>query len=152
MTLLEQIAESNRIEGIETVTPEEKVEHTRFIDLPFLTINDLTHFVSVYQPNAKLRTSIGMNVKVANYVPPPGGPLILTTLAAIISDANQSDATSKGDEAAWRIHLRYENLHPFTDCNGRSGRAIWYWMMRNRPLFNLGFLHAFYYQTLTFSP
>ena len=36
--------------------------------------------------------------------------------------------------------------HPFTDGNGRSGRALWLWQMNNHAPF--GFLHTFYYQTL----
>jgi hypothetical protein len=45
-------------------------------------------------------------------------------------------------------HVRYETLHPFTDGNGRTGRALWYWMMVGSSRADLGFLHAFYYQTL----
>lgn len=42
-----------------------------------------------------------------------------------------------------------------TDGNGRSGRALWAWMMLCRggsygraKVIELGFLHTFYYQTL----
>lgn len=45
----------------------------------------------------------------------------------------------------WEVHIAYEMLHPFTDGNGRSGRMLWAWQMRNFPL---DFLHTFYYQTL----
>lgn len=46
-------------------------------------------------------------------------------------------------------HLRYESIHPFSDGNGRSGRALWLWQMKGRA--PLGFLHQFYYQTLAAS-
>ena len=41
---------------------------------------------------------------------------------------------------AWTAHCEYEALHPFTDGNGRSGRAIWLWLMHDA---SLGFLHRF---------
>ena len=47
---------------------------------------------------------------------------------------------------ACETHVRYELLHPFLDGNGRSGRALWLWLMGQAPL---GFLHTFYYQTLS---
>ena len=53
------------------------------------------------------------------------------------------------------IHLRYETLHPFMDGNGRSGRILWAWQMLHHdiaPGIRLGFLHAFYYQTLAARP
>ena len=53
------------------------------------------------------------------------------------------------------VHLsgrcRYETLHPFMDGNGRSGRILWAWQMIEHniaPGLSLGFLHAYYYQTL----
>lgn len=64
------------------------------------------------------------------------------------------------DEKAhpYHIHVDYENLHPFTDGNGRSGRALWLRRMKDLgensfyQALDLGFLHTFYYQTLKFSP
>ena len=49
---------------------------------------------------------------------------------------------------AWNAHVRYESIHPFTDGNGRSGRVIYRWQVRSPLMADLGFLHAFYYQTL----
>ncbi len=44
-------------------------------------------------------------------------------------------------------HKRFENIHPFIDLNGRTGRALWLWQMGGEC--DLGFLHQFYYQSLS---
>ena len=107
-----------------------------------LSVSEIENYVRIYQPNARLRSMRGLNVIVGAHTPPAGGKLILAHLRALVTDINAARV------GAWDAHLRYETLHPFTDGNGRSGRAIWYLQMRNSPLSDLGFLHAFYYQTL----
>lgn len=143
MNQVEKIAESNRIEGIERPpTASELREYERFLGLPHVTVNDLIAFVIVYQPNARLRDRAGLDVRVGRYMPPLGGPHIAEQLDALLLDVNAGNVTP------WEAHLRYEKLHPFTDGNGRSGRMLWYWMEGPSPHARLGFLHAFYYQTL----
>jgi Fic family protein len=143
MTTFEKVAESNRIEGIEREpTAEELVEHDRVMELETLTIGDLEQFVTVYQRNAKLRVGPGMNVCVGSYVPPKGGKHIREMLGALLDDINDERID------AWNAHVQYECIHPFSDGNGRSGRVIYHWQTRNTLMADLGFLHAFYYQTL----
>ena len=55
------------------------------------------------------------------------------------------------DAGAWALHKHFESLHPFLDGNGRTGRALWLWMMGGIAQVPLGFLHTFYYQTLRYS-
>lgn len=137
------VRESNRIEGIKREpTQAEIAEHRRFLALGDPTVADLEHFVSVYQPGATLRDRVGLNVRVGDHRPPPGGPDIRRALERILQDALACPA--------WLTHIRYEKLHPFTDGNGRSGRVLWAWQMtRQVGGFPLGFLHHFYYQTLS---
>lgn len=138
------VAESNRIEGINHVMPNELIEFRRFLDLSVITVEELERFVSVYQPDAKLRTGFGDDVRIGNFLPIAGGPEVKSQLEFLLGTAN----AARPDISAYQVHVLYEKLHPFTDGNGRSGRMLWYWMMRHTDLVSLGFLHAFYYQAL----
>lgn len=133
------IKESNAIEGIHREPTEAEIaEYDRFMALEKVTIGDLKKFVKVYQPDALLRNKYGLDVRVGGYYPPRGDNNMESWLNEILDDI--------GIQTAWKIHNRYESLHPFTDGNGRSGRMLWMWQMREAPL---GFLHTFYYQTLS---
>jgi hypothetical protein len=137
-TEIDFIRESNRIEGIfREPTKEEIEEFKRFMALEKVTIEDMKTFVSVYQPNARLRDVIGYDVRVGNYIAPRGGADIYYALQRILEEVPNTNA--------FNTHIQYEKLHPFTDGNGRSGRMLWAWKMKR---LDLGFLHMFYYQTL----
>jgi Fic/DOC family len=136
------VDESNRIEGIDRPPTEAEIrEHERFVGLENLTISELQSFVKIYQPNARLRSFPGMDVQVGSYVPPKGGEHIVAQLQALISAINSERVSP------WDAHVQYERLHPFSDCNGRSGRILHHWQLR-RSNRSIGFLHEFYYQTL----
>lgn len=132
------IRESNRIEGIlRDPTDAEIAEYHRFMALPIVTVEDLQQFVKVYQPGAYLREREWQNVRVGDHVAPQGGPEIRPRLALILGGMDKL--------SPYNVHRKYEVLHPFIDGNGRSGRMLWMWQMREAPL---GFLHTFYYQAL----
>ena len=132
------ITESNKIEGITRPPTKSEVEvFTKFLELKKVTVGDLENFVSVYQPGAALRDQVGLNVRVGTHYPPSGGPEIKGRLKGILANLSTM--------SPYEAHVEYETLHPFTDGNGRSGRALWAWQMGEFPR---GFLHEFYYQTL----
>jgi hypothetical protein len=134
------LRESNRIEGIlHDPTAAECREYERFMTLSAPTVADLGRFVSACQPGARLRDRLGLDVRVGDHVPPPGGPAVVEALEAILGDA-------VAGTGAFEVHQRYEQLHPFTDGNGRSGRMLWWWQVGPQEI---GFLHRWYYQSLS---
>lgn len=135
--------ESNRIEGIHEPVPDSIVEYAaEFLQRPIVLVSDMVEAATVFQPDARLRNRKGLDVRVGNHMPPKGGQHIVEALNELLCDADDDDP--------WETHMKYETLHPFTDGNGRTGRLLWLWQMEQNGdrLTELGFLHAFYYQTL----
>ncbi len=133
----EFVIESNAIERIfREPTQEEIDEFIRFMSLSAITIEELKNFVSIYQPDTKLRDQYDMNVRVGRYIPPFGGPDMPQHLNQILNS----------NLSAYKLHFNYEKLHPFMDCNGRSGRALWAWKMKE---WKGSFLLNIYYQHLS---
>ena len=137
--LVRFVTESNVIEGItREPTQEEVAAHMIFL-VCTPTVASLERLVRGVQPGAKLRRQGGMNVRVGAHIPPPGGGQIERDLEALLAATNRT---------AYERHCAYENLHPFTDGNGRSGRALWLHDMGGITKLGLGFLHSWYYQSL----
>lgn len=139
----EFVRESNRIEGITRDPTGNEIDATAiFLNVAFPKTADLEALVAAIAPGHRLRDKYGLDVRVGDHIAPRGCPEIraaLDTLMARVADG--ADLYHP-----WQAHIDYEVLHPFTDGNGRSGRALWLWQMQAAPI---GFLHQFYYQTLS---
>ena len=139
--------ESNQIEGIPEVTEFEIRALSNFLDSTTVRFDYLLKYLKVCQADAVLRVRRGLDVTVGDYVAPPGGPDIGDKLDAILRSIPEL-------VHPYLVHQHFEKLHPFTDGNGRMGRAIWAWQMVNQKWDNKvglrrSFLHSWYYQSLS---
>lgn len=143
--------ESNLIEGLVGAGDAEVIATLEFLERGELSVSILEGLAISYEEKATLRDSRGMDVRVGNHYPPQGGPGVLHSLTNLLRDA-MNEVSRAG--SAHEIHKRYEDLHPFMDGNGRSGRTLWAWMMIRQydweHTFALPFLHRWYYQSLEF--
>ena len=73
----------------------------------------------------------GYNPCSASFVPPP--PEVVDDLLADLVEFCNSDSLPALAQAAV-AHAQFETIHPFTDGNGRTGRALIHMVLRRRGL------------------
>lgn len=138
--LMEFAKESNRIEGITNADDNERMfqKLEAFLKLEKLTVDNVCEF----NEWGILRDKEGMNARVGAFKPQKGGNDLREDFELMIKSVERS--------LIFEFHVCFERLHPFTDGNGRTGRAIWLWQMarQNDYDLSLGFLHKWYIQSL----
>ena len=144
VTLEQFVKESNKIERLVGFQTEELEAHREFLALDRIEIGDISHFVRrVAGMGSVLRMREGLNVKIGHHIPPQGGEGLIFRLKGLLAAVNSHMVSP------YEAHCRFEYLHPYMDGNGRAGRVLWLWMMGGTSELQHGFLHTFYYQTLS---
>lgn len=125
--------------------------HRTIINAEELSTYNLTvAALNFTEGKGELRDRANMDVIIGNHRPIVGGFIVRQMLDDLVADVNDS---LKIPADAYRLHRRFEKLHPFMDGNGRVGRLLWAWVMtRNTEdpaWISRSFLHTWYYQSLS---
>ena len=114
---------SNRMAGItREPTPSEISAHRGLLAANALRVENLELFVHHVAEGARLRSEAGTHEASANKQTAPAGEL-KADLATIVLAAQKHAASPQ------RLHRIYTLLSPFTDGNGRCGRALLMWQI-----------------------
>ena len=148
------VVESYKIEGeISSLADEEKAKyahlfhHTILKHIPNQPVAGRIDLIeSILPPHVNMREKEGCNVRVGNYFPPPGGPGIRKALLAMLDN----EYLMNPEISAYQFHKDFEDLHPYTDFNGRIGRLLWLIKKVDHENYDgsRGFLHQWYYDSL----
>ena len=118
--------------------------------IAFNALCNFTKNAYLVERDGILRNKKGMDVRVGDFYPPKGGKEIKIKLLELLEKVLTETHTNR---AVYETHRKFENLHPFYDGNGRSGRALAYWMTQDKEIFDVpfSFLHRWYYWSLQYA-
>ena len=139
--------QSREIEGI-TYGVEDAGDRLRKFVFGELTPGSVRNFCFA-EANATLRDRPGADVMIGGRLCPPGGLGIQAKFITLIKEA------AKPNASLWGTHASFLWLHPFTDGNGRTARAIFLWQaLRRSPVYArrldaIPLLQVLYYESLS---
>jgi len=96
------------------IAKKEKIDESLVLKLHSILINGVRPDAGVYRGHGVRIT--GVNLPTANYLSVP--KLMLEVTAKIVKNAKDTIALSA------RTHSKFEQIHPFSDGNGRIGRLL----------------------------
>ena len=132
------------LDGSDRVPTEFEVQAlSEFLKLKSIAVSDLAQLVRVNEPKSVLRTQVGMNARFGLHLAPLGGPEIGEKLSALLAKISEQRID------AFRAHIKFGSLRPFSVGNEIAGRALWLWQIGDLCL-ERGFLHTFYHETLNY--
>lgn len=132
------VRESNAIEGIyRPVRQDEVLAMEQFLELDEVILPNILELLKELEPDRRLRDRVGLDALLA----PAGGPRVTARLCELLEQACCEELSP------YEAYVQFQLLHPFTDGNGRTGRALWYWMMQQDA--PEGFLQTYYHQSLS---
>lgn len=123
------LKESYAIEGIHSGVPMQDIlTALDFMKDPSTSVEKLSgslcNWIDLVQPFCTLRTLSTQNVQVGNHRAPTGGGEIRWRFEQLIDATMQSQQEEGLVVSVFEVHRRFQNLHPFTDGNGRAGRLL----------------------------
>jgi len=138
----EFIKESNAIEDVWTDEAiDESLEAWGYIseEVETLGLMDILIIHKVIMKNldpeiaGKFRSELGIDVQVGGR-PCPRYYEVGNKLSCWITSVNSKKIPIWDEDMIEEMHIQFENIHPFADGNGRSGRLIYAWMREKMGL------------------
>lgn len=106
------------------ITKKEKINEALVLKLHSILMNGVRSDAGLYRRHAV--RIMGVNLPTANYIRVPE---LISTVVSKASKANQDIVSLSTD-----VHSRFEQIHPFSDGNGRVGRLLMNAMLLKKNL------------------